>query len=111
MKSSDACKLLQITKPILYKYKENGFIKTNRLPKGYWDFDEESVYSFFNRDIPRKINAHARVSANKQKKDLENQIQILKNWCFSNGIQLNGLLSDIASDISFERHNQFFTNA
>ena len=89
MKSSDACKLLQVTKPTLYKYKENGFIKANRLPNGYWDFDEESVYSFFNKDVPRKIYAYARVSTNKQKKDLENQIQMLKNWCFSNGIQLN----------------------
>lgn len=34
---------------------------------------------------------------------------MLKNWCFSNGIQLNGLFSDIASGISFERRNQFFT--
>ena len=109
MKSSDACKLLQVTKPTLYKYKENGFIKANRLPNGYWDFDEESVYSFFNKDVPRKIYAYARVSTNKQKKDLENQIQMLKNWCFSNGIQLNWLFSDIASGISFERRNQFFT--
>ena len=109
MKSSDACKLLQVTKPTLYKYKENGFIKATRLPNGYWDFDEESVYSFFNKDVPRKIYAYARVSTNKQKKDLENQIQMLKNWCFSNGIQLNGLFSDIASGISFERRHQFFT--
>ena len=34
---------------------------------------------------------------------------MLKKWCFSNGIQLNGLFSDIASGISFERRNQFFT--
>ncbi len=108
MKSSEACKLLQITKPTLYKYKDNGLLKASRLPNGYWDFDEESVYSFFNKDVPRKIYAYARVSTNKQKKDLENQIQLLKNWCFSNGIQLNGLFSDIASGISFEKRNQFF---
>jgi len=80
MKSSDACKLLQITKPTLYKYKNYGFIKANRLPNGYWDFDDDSIYSFFNKDVPRKIYAYARVSTNKQKKDLENQIQLLKNW-------------------------------
>ena len=55
MKSLDAYKLLQVTKPTLYKYKENGFIKADRLPNGYWDFDEESIYSFFNKDAPRKI--------------------------------------------------------
>jgi len=82
MKSSDACKLLQITKPTLYKYKNYGFIKANRLPNGYWDFDDDSIYSFFNKDVPRKIYAYARVSTNKQKKDLENQIQLLKNWYY-----------------------------
>ncbi|MFX1366364.1 MAG: hypothetical protein ACFFCE_04660 [Promethearchaeota archaeon] len=70
MKSSEARKLLQITKPTLYKFKENGFINIDRLPNGYWDFDEESVYSFFNKDIPRKIYTYLRVSTNKQKKNL-----------------------------------------
>jgi len=65
MKSSEAYKLLHITKPTLYKYKNNGIIKANRLLNGYWDFDDDSVYSFFNKNVPRKIYAYAKVSTNK----------------------------------------------
>ncbi|MBN1217017.1 MAG: recombinase family protein [Candidatus Lokiarchaeota archaeon] len=74
MKSSEACKLLQITKPTLYKYKNNGLSKAIRLPNGYWDFDQESIYSFFNKDVPRKTYAYARVSTNKRKKSLIQQL-------------------------------------
>ena len=66
MKSSETCKLLQITKPTLYTYKNHSLLKAIRLPKGYWDFDQESIYSFFNKDIPRKTYAYARVPTNKQ---------------------------------------------
>jgi len=59
-----------------------------------------------NKDVPRRVYAYARFSTNKQKKDLEDQIQLLKNWCFSNGIQLNVLFSDIASGISFEKRKK-----
>jgi len=65
MKSSEADKLLHITNPTLYKYKNNRTINANRLPNGYWDFDDDSIYSFFNKDVPRKIYAYARVSTNK----------------------------------------------
>lgn len=74
MKSSEACKLLQITMSTLYKYKNNGLLKTIRFPNGYWDFDQESIYSFFNKDIPRKTYAYARVSTNKRKKSLIHQL-------------------------------------
>jgi predicted site-specific integrase-resolvase len=51
---------------------------------------------------------YARVSTPKQKNELENQIDLLKKWAFSNGIQINGIYSDIASGISFEKRKGFF---
>ena len=108
MKTGDACRLLQVTKVTLYKYQKEGKISGYKLPNGYWNWDDESVYSYFNKDVPRLNYAYARVSTNKQKPDLENQIQLLKQWCFSNGIQLNGLFLDVASGISFEKRKNFF---
>ncbi len=108
MKTGDACRLLQVTKVTLYKYQKEGKISGYKLPNGYWNWDDESVYTYFNKDVPRLSNAHARVSTNKQKPDLENQIHLLKQWCFSNGIQLNGLFSEVASGISFEKRKDFF---
>ena len=108
MYSKEVCRLLQISKPTLYNYHKDGKIKGDKLPNGYWNWDEESVYSFFNKGVPRKVYAYARVSTTKQKPDLENQIQLLKQWCFSNGIQLNGMFSDVASGISFKKRKDFF---
>ncbi len=108
MKTGDVCRLLHVTKVTLYKYKKEGKLLAHKLPNGYWNWDDESVYSYFNKDVPRVNYAYARVSTNKQRPDLENQIHLLKQWCFSNGIQLNGLFSDTASGISFDKRKNFF---
>jgi putative resolvase len=62
-----------------------------------------------NDDVPRKNYIHARVSTPKLKVDLENQLNLLKDWCVSNGVQLHGQFADIASGISFDRLKEFFT--
>jgi putative resolvase len=45
----------------------------------------------------------------RQGNDLENQLNLLKDWCVSNGVQLHGLFAEIASGISFDRLKEFFT--
>lgn len=108
MKSSDVLNLLQISRQTLTKYVKSGIIKVTPLPNGRYDYDEESVYRFLNRDMKRKTYIYARVSTPKQKADLENQIQLLKQFCFVNGYQISGIFSDIASGISFEKRSDFF---
>ena len=61
-----------------------------------------------NKDIERKNYLYARVSTSKQKKDLENQVLLLKNFCFQNGYIINGIFQDVASGISFDKRKQFF---
>ena len=51
---------------------------------------------------------YARVSTQKQKADFENQVAMLKQFCFSNGYRISGIYSDIASGISFEKRKDFF---
>lgn len=108
MKSSDVLNLLQISRQTLTKYVKSGIIKVTPLLNGRYDYDEESVYRFLNRDMKRKTYIYARVSTPKQKADLENQIQLLKQFCFVNGYQISGIFSDIASGISFEKRSDFF---
>ena len=62
----------------------------------------------FNKGIERKTYIYARVSTVKQKQELENQIQLLKQFCFSNDYTINNVFSDIASGISFEKRKDFF---
>ena len=108
MKASEVLQLLKITRPTLTKYVKEGKIKVTVKGNGQYDYDVDSVYKMLNKDIERKTYLYARVSTVKQKKDLENQIQLLKNYCFQNGLQINGIYTDVASGISFEKHKDFF---
>lgn len=99
---------MQITRPTLTKYVKEGLIEVTTLPNGRYDYSKESVYKIFNKGVKRKTYIYARVSTTKQKKDLENQIDMLKQFCFSNGYEVSKVYSDIASGISFEKRKDFF---
>ncbi len=108
MKSREVLELLQITRPTLTKYVKNGSIKTITLPNGRYEYDDESVFRIFNKGVQRKTLIYARVSTTKQKADLENQIEMLKQFCYVNGFCISRVYSDVASGISFEKRKEFF---
>ena len=108
MRANEVLNLLRITRPTLTKYVKEGIIKVEKLPNGRYEYDTDSVYSFLNKDVKRKTYIYARVSTSKQKPDLENQIELFKQFCFSSGYTISGIFSDIASGISFEKRNDFF---
>ena len=108
MRSKEVLNLLRITRPTLTKYVKTGVIKAIPKPNGQYEYDEESVYAFLNKDVKRKTYIYARVSTSKQKKDLENQIELLKQFCFTNGYTISGIFADVASGISFEKRKEFF---
>ena len=108
MTAAEVLRTLQITRPTLTKYVKEGKLKVTVKGNGRYDYDADSVYKMLNKDIERKTYLYARVSTSKQKKDLENQIQLLKNFCFQNGYIINGIYQDIASGISFDKRKQFF---
>ena len=108
MLAKDVLRILGISRPTLTKYVKTGVIRTQLLPNKRYDYNEEDVYGFLNKDVKRKTLIYARVSTPKQKPDLENQISMLKQFCFSNGYIISGVYSDIASGISFEKRKDFF---
>ena len=108
MTAKEVLRVLQITRPTLTKYVKSGKLKVTVKGNGRYDYDADSVYKMLNKDIERKTYLYARVSTAKQKKDLENQVQLLKTFCFQNGYVIHGVYQDIASGISFEERNQFF---
>ena len=109
MLAKDVLRVLGITRATLTKYVKTGIIKVNVLPNKRYDYNEEDVYKFLNKDIKRKTIIYARVSTQKQKNDLENQINLLKQFCFSNGYTISGIYQDIANGISFEKRKDFFS--
>ena len=108
MKAKEVLRLLRISRQTLTKYVKDGIIKAETLPNGRYEYDENSVYAFLNKDLKRKTYIYARVSTPKQKRDLENQIESLKQFCFTNGYIISGIYSDIASGINFEKRSDFF---
>ena len=108
MTAKEVLRVLQITRQTLTKYVKEGKLKVTVKGNGRYDYDTDSVYKMLNKDIERKTYLYARVSTAKQKKDLEHQVQLLKNFCFQNGYIIHGIYQDIASGISFEKRNQFF---
>lgn len=99
MKANEVLKLLRITRPTLTKYVKNGLIKVDKLPNGRYEYNSDDVYSFLNKDVKRKTYIYARVSTAKQKPDLNNQVELLKQFCFSNGYTISGIYADVASGI------------
>lgn len=108
MKAKEVMQILRISNPTLSSYVKRGLIKTTTMPNGRYNYDEESVYAFLNAGVPRKVYLYGRVSSSNQKKDLISQIEMLKQYCFSNGIKVDGVFQDIASGISFENRKEFF---
>ena len=93
----------------LTKYVKTGVIRVTELPNKRYDYNSDDVFKLFNKGVERKTYLYARVSTPKQKADLENQVAMLKQFCFSNGYRISGIYSDIASGISFEKRKDFFS--
>lgn len=108
MTSKMVLKLLHITRPTLSKYVKNGTLRVTVLPNNRYDYNDEDVYKFLYKDVTRKTVIYARVSTPKQKPDLANQIELLKQFCFASGYTISGIYADVASGISFDRRTEFF---
>ena len=85
MRAKEVLNLLRISRKTLHVYASTGKIRYTVMPNGQYDYNDEDVYKLLNKDVKRKTVIYARVSTNKQKNDLNNQIDQLKQWCFING--------------------------
>lgn len=103
MKSGEVLKLLKITRPTLTKYVKEKKILVKELPNGFYDYDEDSVLKAANISTERDSVVYARVSTQKQKKDLEKQIQIITEYANKNGYRIDKVYSDVASGLNYDR--------
>ena len=76
---------------------------------------KNSVYGNAEQDVQlqwggceKKTVIYARVSTGRQKNDLQNRIEQMKQWCFMNGNTISAIYSHMASGISFEKRKGFF---
>lgn len=105
MKAKEVLKLLKITRQTLTRYVKTNKIRTVTLPNGTYDYNEDDVFKCANIATERKCVIYARVSTQKQKKSLSNQIEIVKEFANKNGYVVNEVYEDIASGLNFDRCN------
>jgi putative resolvase len=103
MKAKDVLNLLKISRVTLSSYVKQGILKVTVLPNGYYDYHEDSIYTFLNKKMNRKNVIYARVSTKKQQQDLENQKDTIYTFAKNNGIKIEDSYSDIASGMNYDR--------
>lgn len=103
MKSKDVLKILKVTRPTLCHYVKNKKIRVVRGVNGLYDYNDDDVFSLANIATNRTCVIYARVSTNKQKVDLQNQISTIREFANTNGFSVDKVYSDIASGLSYDR--------
>ena len=103
MKCKEVLKLLKVTRPTLTRYVQTGKIKVKENVNGFYDYNDADVYALAYKEYDRHNVIYGRVSSHNQKKDLQNQLDVLRTFCNSNGIVINNEYSDICSGLSLDR--------
>lgn len=103
MRSAKVLKILHITRQTLVQYVKRKEIRVVLLPNGTYDYNDDDVYRKAGLASERMNVVYARVSTVKQKADLENQVEVLVNFCNKNGVKVNKTYKDVASGMNFDR--------
>ncbi len=103
MKSKEVLKILKISRVALWKYVKSGKIRVKQEPNGYYIYNDFDVYSLAGIEDGRLNVVYARVSTQKQKQDLQNQIENCISFINAKGISVDNVYSDIKSGMSLDR--------
>ncbi|GAA7899979.1 IS607-like element ISSto13 family transposase [Helicobacter pylori] len=103
MKSKEVLKILKISHVTLWKYVKSGKIRVKQEPNGYYIYNDSDVYSLAGIEDGRLNVVYARVSTQKQKQDLQNQIENCISFINAKGISVDSIYSDIKSGMSLDR--------
>ncbi|MBM2661590.1 IS607 family transposase, partial [Helicobacter pylori] len=92
-----------ISRVTLWKYVKSGKIRVKQEPNGYYIYNDSDVYSLAGIEDGRLNVVYARVSTQKQKQDLQNQIENCISFINAKGISVDSIYSDIKSGMSLDR--------
>lgn len=103
LSSKETQKKLHICSATLMNWKNKGFIKYKVLGVKKFLYDIDSIDISSDHLEERQNIIYGRVSTTNQKKDLDNQIELIKNYCISNGVRIDNVFKDIASGLNEDR--------
>jgi len=99
-------KKLGVSIQTLRNWDKEGKLCPIKLSSGHRRYTDEHFIlasNLLHKPLPRKTIIYARVSSNKQKNELEHQIESLKQFCIARGIIIDEILSDIGSALNYNR--------
>jgi len=103
MKAKEVLNLLGISRSTLSKYVKQGKIKATKLFSGRYEYDDDSVYALLGKGGPRKNVIYVRVFSEPKGKELKKQIELVNQYCLSQGIIIEDIYQDIGSGLDLER--------
>ena len=105
-KPKDFAELLGVSVKTLQRWDRDGILKANRTPtdRRYYTYDQYLQFKGIQteNDI-RDTVIYARVSTRNQKDDLQNQVELLKQFCNAKGIIVNQCVEDFGSGLNYDR--------
>ena len=101
--AKEAKRLLQVNGTTLKVWKDSGRLKHKKLSEKKILYDVDSVLPSLDSERKRRNLIYARVSNTKQKNDLDNQIEMIKSYCISHGIEVDAIYKEIASGMNENR--------
>lgn len=104
LSSAEIRKELNLSPQALYALRKSGKLEYKEISKGFYRY---LLPEDFRYDENKHIAIYGRVSTLKQKKDLENQLSLIKQYANSNGhiIKDEYVFSDIASGMNENRRS------
>lgn len=105
LKPKEVSQMLNVTVKTLQNWDYSGKLVAKRNPNNRRYYTFEQLNKFLGKEkIPTKktIIGYCRVSSNKQKDDLQRQIENVKTYMFSKGYQFE-IIQDIGSGINYNK--------
>ena len=104
LSSAEIRKELNLSPQALYALRKSGKLEHKEISKGFYRY---LLPEDFRYDENKHIAIYGRVSTPKQKKDLENQLSLIKQYANSNGhiVKDDYVFSDIASGLNENRRS------
>lgn len=103
MEYKEVQRLLRCHRTTIWRYVRDKKIRVEKINDYHLIYNDDDVYRLAGICPNRKAVIYARVSTSKQKKDLENQIENIRQYANANGYTIDKVYKDIASGLSFER--------
>jgi predicted site-specific integrase-resolvase len=107
MKVKEVLKLINVRRETLSRLVRQGRIRTAETPSGRYEYNEEDVLKYAGKKRENLKVIYARVSTQKQKPDLENQVARLESFCAASGHKIDRVFQDVAGGINFDKRKSF----